>query len=575
METIIQVFFLIVVLVVGYVIALNVAARNRQEEALKKAASASDAFGDAHFARLEEIEPFGLFSKDGMTLGGGFVNDDVARWLTYKGEQHLVTISAPRTGKFTSALAPALLTYPASAIVVDPKGQAAAVTGTQRQRMGHKVYYINPFELHGLPDSGFNPLALLDPQSDTFVADVAALVDALILPSGGDTHWTDGASALLEALIMWVCLTADNPTLPKVREILCKPYAEFTELAKIISEDKFFPMAQKAARYASDEFRDNQGMISTALTQIALLGEPRAAASLSRHSFDWAALKTGQVTVYLILPAQYIRSHSRWFRLLIVSAIYRLSTPEKGSRPVLFILDEFTQLGKLNAVFDALNLSAGYGIQFWLVFQSLALLEEVYGRGYEAILATAGITQLFRVNDSMTAEYFSNRAGKYTRKLTSHSVGEISREQAYKGYTGVSSSYSETAVPLLSPQNLYGWPSQMGLLFVNGLEYPIAYYLKPYHLDEGLRALADPDPYHRANPAPPPADEKPAPAEPQPVAAKASTTSKRQGMGGLISPETRRKLADAMAAATSKAKKWIGKTKTRLEETKRQGDPWQ
>ena len=315
---------------------------------------------------------------------------------------------------------------------------------------------------------------------------------------------------------MWVCITADNPTLPKVREILCTPYAEFTELAKIISEHEFFPMAQKAARYASDEFRDNQGMISTALTQIALLGEPKAAASLSKHSFDWTELKTGKVTVYLILPAQYIRSHARWFRLLIVSAIYRLSTPEKGARPVLFILDEFTQLGKLNAVFDALNLSAGYGIQFWLVFQSLALLEEVYGRGYEAILATAGITQLFRVNDSMTAEYFSNRAGKYTRKLVGHNVGEVSQEQTEHGFSGISTSFSEIAVPLLSPQKLYGWPSERGLLFVNGLEYPIAYYLHPYHLDERLRSLANPDPYHRPNPSPPPSENVTAATEPKP-----------------------------------------------------------
>lgn len=494
--------------------AKTLLAENRQKT-YERAAAASDTFGNAHFATFDEMRNAELLTEKGMTLGGGFniINQPDPSFnrdwlLSYTGEQHLITISSPRTGKFTTAIAPALLTYPASMIVIDPKGQAAAVTAPQRERMGHKVYFLNPFKLHDLPDSGFNPLALLNPESLNFAADVAALTDAIIIPSGGgDSHWTDSASALVEALIMWVCIAYAEPSLPVVRTLLSLPPTDFQKEMKKVAEHPFFPMAQKAARFASDDFRDNQGIISTALTQTALLGEPATAQSLSLHSFDWSELKTGQATVYLILPAQYINSHSRWFRLLITSAISRLSTAEKGAYPVLFLLDEFTQLGKLSAVFNALNLSAGYGIQFWLIFQSLAVLESVYARGYEAVLATAGIIQLFRINDAMTADYFSKRTGTYTKKLSNYSVGEISRQQAEGGFTGISTSLSETAVPLLSPQKLYGWPADKGLLFANGLEYPVEYWRKPYYDRPELAALAAPDPYHLPNLLDPPTAE--------------------------------------------------------------------
>ena len=501
-----EVFLIFLVIIIGIFVIAGYAENKRyqnkkregerkRKEAIEEARTLSGAFGDARFASEADCKDFGLLDDKGMTLGGS--------GLHYSGDQHLITISAPRTGKFTCAIAPALLTYPASCIVVDPKGQAAAVTARARREMGQKVFFLNPFNLHGLPDSGFNPLRLLDPKGDTFAADAAALSEALIIYSGGDTHWTDGARSLVECLIMWVCLTEENPSLPQVRDFLCLPPADFQAIMKKISAHAFFPMAQNAARFAGEDFRDNPGIISKAMIQTALLGEPLAARSLSSHSFDWQELKTGKATVYLILPAQYIQSHARWLRLLLVSAIYRLSTAEKGERSVLFVLDEFTQLGKLNAISSAFNLSAGYGIQLWLIFQSLPALEAVYGQDNESFLAGAGVTQIFRVNDAKTADYFSKRAGKYTKKVSSWSQQEISRKQAARGFTGVNPSIGEVAVDLLSPQNLYGFSASKGLLFVNGLEHPVNYDRVEYFRAAEYAGKFDPDPFHAPKQATP------------------------------------------------------------------------
>ena len=47
---------------------------------------------------------------------------------------------------------------------------------------------------------------------------------------------------------------------------------------------------------------------------------------------------------------------------------------------VAFFLDEFGQLGRLDALVDSLTLMRGYGAQLWLLVQDLSQLKAVYPR---------------------------------------------------------------------------------------------------------------------------------------------------------------------------------------------------
>src|SRR5580693_4167562 len=123
--------------------------------------------------------------------------------LVYEGERHLLLFGPTGTGKGTRFLIPNLLTIKdRSIVVIDPKGELAAVTADYRRSVSD-VVMLNPFNVLGLGSAGFNPLAALDPQSPYFYDDAAALGEALIKLEAKDPHWTESAQGLIVALIMW------------------------------------------------------------------------------------------------------------------------------------------------------------------------------------------------------------------------------------------------------------------------------------------------------------------------------------------------------------------------------------
>jgi type IV secretion system protein VirD4 len=50
----------------------------------------------------------------------------------------------------------------------------------------------------------------------------------------------------------------------------------------------------------------------------------------------------------------------------------------KAAYKVAFLLDEFAQLGRMQAVEDAISLVRGYGAAFWLFVQDLSQLKAIY-----------------------------------------------------------------------------------------------------------------------------------------------------------------------------------------------------
>lgn len=113
--------------------------------------------------------------------------------LQYGGPRHVVVLGPNAAGKGARLLVPNLLQMEGkSLIVMDPKGQNAAITAPYRRKVG-KVVVLNPFDLlvPSLPDlksAGFNPLLSLNPSSPTFYDDAAGIGEALIRIEGKEPH---------------------------------------------------------------------------------------------------------------------------------------------------------------------------------------------------------------------------------------------------------------------------------------------------------------------------------------------------------------------------------------------------
>ena len=324
--------------------------------------------------------------ETGIYLGHVHERGRVAGEARYDGGKHLITIGPNGSGKGTGVIAPNLAHLRRSILLIDPKGEAAAITARQRAKLG-RVVILNPFNVLAnerpyLKSQGFNPLTSLDRRSPHFPDAAAGIAEALIKIEGSDPHWAASAQDLVAALIMWECIrrpwAPEAASLGNVRKMLTEPYvmgadgkpAGLLETVFHMLASGYAPLEAKAGRFVQAS-REMQGIVSSAITQTRFLDSPAITADLAHGGFDFGEMKRSITTVYLILPANYLETHSGWLRLMVVSALRALlqTPPSKTLPPVLFMLDEFAQLGYLPPIENAMGIARGFGVQLWPFLQ--------------------------------------------------------------------------------------------------------------------------------------------------------------------------------------------------------------
>jgi type IV secretion system protein VirD4 len=424
--------------------------------------------------------------------------------ISFGGDSHLITVAPSRSGKGRDVLIPALLSpHVGPAIVVDPKGQLAAVTARQRRQQGRRIFCLNPFGMFadrlGTPVP-YNPMSSLDPESPSFGADCDSLAQAVIWSTGSDTHWSDSAQQLVSGLIMYFAKHGKPgmSNVVTVRGVIGAPPSIFKAAIDNGMRTGNILIMERLSRFAelTDDDREARSILSVAKTQTAFIGNESIRASLKGEGFSFAELRESpDATAYLVLPGEYLHTCGKWFRLVVGSALRELMQNAKGKQ-VLFMLDEFAQLGRMDAMETAIALSAGYGIRLWPVLQDLNQLKTLYPQNWETFLANAGVQQFFTPRDLTTAEYLSTRCGQRTVLVKNTSTREISKKEKSGGFTGVSQSYSPQSRPLFLPQEITGMRRDRQLLFLNDVENVVVAGRQPYWTMPELAGTFDPDPYH-------------------------------------------------------------------------------
>jgi type IV secretory pathway TraG/TraD family ATPase VirD4 len=181
--------------------------RSRRQKQLTAASVTSGSLGHAGFAStgdLLQAELIGPKSKFGAGIRLGF-DKESGKVLRYRGEAHGIIVAPARSGKFRDVIAALTLEWKHSMVIVDPKGQIAAVTKKQREKVG-RVFVLNPFNVwpeYLGPSACYNPMSALNPHSNEFDAECDALADAIVVHEGaGDSHWSDSARLLVGGGIM-------------------------------------------------------------------------------------------------------------------------------------------------------------------------------------------------------------------------------------------------------------------------------------------------------------------------------------------------------------------------------------
>ena len=202
-------------------------------------------------------------------------------------------------------------------------------------------------------------------------------------------------------------------------------------------------------------------------------------------------MKYAPMTVYLILPPRYLATHSTWLRLMVTAVLQPLMRSVRPATvPVLFMLDEFAQLGHLPMIENNLALMREYGVKLWPVFQDLAQAEAIYKTRWESFVGNAGVLQTFAPQDRTTRKYLSELSGQrlYWLETTSRSTSATSGPQL--GTTsGSQEGWQNMQGPVYWPQGLAAMQDGQAILFAPG-RAPRAFLPDPSEIPSVQAVLA-------------------------------------------------------------------------------------
>ncbi|HBB24388.1 MAG TPA: conjugal transfer protein TraG [Pseudomonas sp.] len=453
-------------------------------------------YGSARWADADEVRKAGLTQPAGVFLGQF---DD--QYLRHEGPEHVLTFAPTRSGKGVGLVVPTLLSWPASAVIHDIKGENWSLTAGWRSRFSHCLLF-NPTDL---ASAAYNPLLEVRRGAHE-VRDVQNIADILVDPEGAlerRNHWEKTSHALLVGAILHVLYAGQDKTLRGVANFLSDPACTFElTLHRMMTTphlgDAPHPVVASAAREVLNK-SDNErsGVLSTAMSFLGLYRDPTVAEVTSRCDWRIADLISAEhpVSLYLVVPPSDISRTKPLIRLILNQVGRRLTESLDGSdgierrHKLLLMLDEFPALGRLDFFETALAFMAGYGLRAFVISQSLNQIDKAYGQNH-SILDNCHVRVTFATNDERTAKRISETLGTAT---------ELRAQRNYAGHRlapwlgHLMVSRQETARPLLTPGEVMQLPSDEAVVMLSGLA-PIRAKKLRYFTDTNFQSRVLPAP---------------------------------------------------------------------------------
>lgn len=478
----------------------------RQEELRKQAEKPSGIFGAASFASYQECANAGLNDPRGLFLGMQDGNP-----LFYSGKAHLFTCAPARQGKGINVVIPNLLHHTGSVVVTDPKGELAAVTALHRETaFGQRVVVFNPWSLHGLPCHRINPLEELialgaEKRLQRGLTDEVKRIALQLYPEPEDSrnrYWREGARGIIRAALLYLAIHAPTRcTLPEVWRIVANPRRLERTVAQMRKSEELGGQLADLGDDMAVQMEDNAEQFAdfrAGAVQALDIYEPGGylADAVSGSDVSLAALKGGKVSIYLAFPQDRIASHGAALGLIVNQAITAVARTQ-GKGKVLFLLDEFANMGKLTGLAESLTALPGLGVRVWMFVQELAELVRIYGPNTATtVLSQAEVKQFFAVNNQELAQTLSKALGQKTVKTRNYSLGRFADDE-------IGESLSESAQPLMRPEEIMLMPANQQLLLVKGIR-PVLARRVPFWFIEPWASAAASNPIEGNYPAPRP-----------------------------------------------------------------------
>jgi type IV secretion system protein VirD4 len=507
------------VVVVGSALTVVVVYAMNLRRARKLSENTEDLHGSARWAHPDDVRATGLLDSTQGVYVGGWRDPAGNRlhYLRHNGPEHVLAFAPTRSGKGVGLVIPTLLAWSESAVIYDIKGENWARTAGFRHQSDHLCFKFSPVEIGN--GSRFNPLAEIRIGTPRDVSDAQNVAD-MIVRTGEDSpqerYWQDAAASIATGMILHVCYAADAEgriaCLSDLAAVFTHPGQSFRDTLLELENFPHDPTRERQWRTAGGELtathpvvrekvremldkedRDFSGVLSTAKTALTLYSDPLVARNTSASDFTINDLVNHErpVSLYLVVPPSDKIRLRPLMRLIFTMIVNRLTermdfegpAQKRNRYRLLFMIDEFPSLKRMDVFSDALSYMAGYGLKAYLITQDIRQIVDEYGPN-ESIVSNCHVRVAYSPNQYDTAELLSKMTGTKTVQKASFN---FSGSRLAPIANHVSASVDHIERPLMTPDEVMRLkpPKKTGhgarerivapgdmLIFVSG-QYPI------------------------------------------------------------------------------------------------------
>ncbi|MES2215241.1 MAG: type IV secretory system conjugative DNA transfer family protein [Pseudomonadota bacterium] len=435
--------------------------------------------GDSRWATHIDIKRANLRSKDGMMLGvdstGYFVSD---------GYQHALLFAPTGSGKGVGFVIPNLLFWSQSVFVHDIKLENYELTSGWRASQGQEIFVWEPANPDGITHC-YNPIDWISTKPGQMVDDVQKLAN-LILPK--QDFWENEARTLFVGVVLY--LIADPTKVRSFGEVVRTMRSDDVVYHLSVGLDTLgnimSPVAyMNIAAFLQKADKERSGVVSTLNSSLELWANPLIDSATATSDFNILEFKKRRHTVYVGLTPDNIQRLQKLMQVFYQQATEFLSRkiPDTKEEPygVMFLLDEFPTLGKMEAFKSGIAYFRGYRVRLFLIIQDTQQLKGTYEEaGMNSFLSNSYFRITYAANNYDTANLISQLCGNKTVESVSKSA------PTFFNLNPASRTESTSSVQraLLLPQEVLQLPREEQIVLIESFppikSRKIKYYADPF-----------------------------------------------------------------------------------------------
>jgi len=332
---------------------------------------------------------------------------------------HMLIIGGAGSGKSSCVAIPTLMSWQGRVFAIDVKGELYKTTSNSRDKKYIKVF--NPSDRNA---NGYDPLYVLK-HCDDVTEGVKEIAQAIIpLPADiKDPFWVTGAQNVLAGAILYYSENQGMNFSEIMRAVQSQPIKAVVD--EIMESDNL-----EAKLFISNYAALRDETLGGIASEISGKILPFAANEALRQALDGHGecitpndLEKGY-DIYVCIEESKLE---QWRGLLTMMCNQFLKEferrQESNNKPILFMLDEFPRLGKIEAIINGLATLRSKKIQIALFVQSKSQLNAIYGKDVAEIIAdNCQYKAILKASEPATQEWCSKLVGTSDKLKLSNNV---------------------------------------------------------------------------------------------------------------------------------------------------------